>query len=80
MFEEDQEKEPRMKSSMVILSPRIMGDQNPPIIPRKFSRIVGNSITFERTREKKRRIRRRKRRRRNILNLIMRSKIDIPLL
>ena len=62
-----------MTSSMTILSPRIRGDQNLLVSPRKFAKTVANPNTSERTAK-----RRRKRRRRNkILILSLRRKMEM---
>lgn len=58
MFEEDQKKEARMKSSMAILNPRIRGDQNLLVSPRQYVGIVANLDTSERTAKRRRRRRR----------------------
>ena len=73
MFEEDQKKEVRTKSSMAILSPRIRGDQNLLVSPRKSIRTVANPDTSERTAKRRRKIRRRSK----ILILSLRRKMDM---
>ena len=73
MFEEDQRKEARTRSSMDALSPRIRGDKNLMISPRKFARIVVNLDTSKRIARR----RRKRRRRSKILILSSRRKMEM---
>lgn len=73
MFEEDQNKEARTKSSMAILSQKIKGDQNLLVSPRKFVGIVANLNTFERTTKR----RRKRRTRSKTLILSLRRKMEM---
>ena len=63
-----------MRSNMAILSPRIRGDQNLVVSPRRSARIVANLDTSKRTAK-----RRRKRRRSKILILSSRRNMEILL-